>query len=112
MEALNTLVAAITGGVIVPIAQWIKKKLPADIGVAMPAVIALANVGVVYLLARFLAPEMTFQDVVNFSFGSNVVSGLVYAAYKKNTSGDEPPKPKEEIKSIEEKRAAAQGGVN
>lgn len=94
MEALNVLVAAITGGIIMPVAQWVKKKLPMELGPSMPVLVALVNFGVVMGLAHFLAPEMTIEMAITLAFAGHLTGQTIHATVKQ----------KSDIKTIEEKR--------
>ena len=84
METLNLLYPLLTGAVVVPIVSWIKLKLPTDFPIQSTVLAGLLNIIIIYALAQLFAPDMTWEQIIQFSLGAQVTSQFVHAGVKSN----------------------------
>lgn len=91
MEQLDTYVNILVGGVVVPVIELLKQKYPA-LNPATKVVLSLVAVtAITYGLNQWvLGNVLTFPQLLDYSFKSQVVAQLVHALYNTN------PKPTEE----------------
>lgn len=82
MEGFNMLWALLSAGLIVPLVQWIKKRIPKDIPISTHLISAGLSFGVVYGLARLFVPEMTTNEMLVYAMGIQITSQTVHAAAK------------------------------
>lgn len=82
MEGFDALWIMLSGGLIMPTAQWIKGKIPQDLPISTLIISATLSFGAVYGLAYFFVPDMTTQMMLTYAMGSNLVAQTVHATIK------------------------------
>jgi|GEM_PF-5083577 len=81
-ESLNLIWPILTGGLIMPLVQCIKKYLPGDFPV-QPIFYSLAlALLVAWGMTRWLAPGMSLEDCLIYVIGSNFGAQLVHATFR------------------------------
>jgi len=82
METLNVLWPILVGGLTVPLAQWIKTKIPADVPIMSAVIVAVLNLGVMAILWQIFVPTMAFAELVPLALKAQVAGQMVHAAVK------------------------------
>jgi len=82
MESLSYLYPLVSGSFIVPLTDWVKKKLPADFPLTAPAISGILNLGAMWCLAQLFAPTMSFEAIVAYALGGQFTSQVAHAGWK------------------------------
>ena len=82
MEGFNMLWSLASAGVIMPLVQWIKGKIPKDLPISTQIISAVLSFGMVYGLAYFFVPEMTTNEMLTYAMGAHIASQTVHAMVK------------------------------
>ena len=85
MDTLTTLYSVVAAGLIVPLVEYGKKKLPGDFPIQPPVYAAILSIGVAILMARFFDPTMTLEAAVQMALSTQVLSQFFHAAVKTKT---------------------------
>ena len=82
MDTMTMLYSVIAAGLIVPLVEYAKKKLPGDFPIQAPVYAALLAIGVAILMAKVIAPEMTVEQAISLALSTQVLSQFFHAAVK------------------------------
>ena len=81
-ESLNLIWPILTGGLIMPLVQCVKKYIPGDFPV-QPIFYSLAlALLVAWVITRLVAPEMSLEDCLVYVIDGNFGAQLTHAAAK------------------------------
>jgi len=82
MDALSLLLSSLSGIILMPIAQFIKGKLPPTLNLEPRAIVAIFAFIIAIVLAYLvkLAPNATLVQLINMSFGITATAVLTHAA--------------------------------
>jgi len=81
-ETLDLIWPIIAGGLVVPIVGWVKAKLPADFPLQSTVISAAISIFAMWGLSQILAPDMTWQQIVQYALGTQVIAQFVHAGVK------------------------------
>ncbi len=82
MEGFNALWIMASGGLIMPLVQWIKGKIPKDLPISTQLISGALSFGAVYGLAHFFVPEMTTNEMLTYAMGTHITAQGVHAVAK------------------------------
>lgn len=80
MESIEVLYPLLIVGLIVPVTQWIKSKIP-SFPVKAPMISIVLAIGCVWLLSLWLYPEWTQQDMITYALSVQVLSQFGFEGY-------------------------------
>lgn len=81
-EALNAVWMVVVGGLIVPLVNWIKMKLPSDFPVQSVVISAILSFAAMYGLAQILQPDLPLMDIITYALGANFTAQVTHAGVK------------------------------
>ena len=82
METINVLWPILVGGLTVPVAQWIKSKIPPDVPILSAVIVAVLNLAGMAILWQIFVPAMTFAELVPLALRAQVAGQMGHAAWK------------------------------
>jgi len=82
METIKILWPIITGGLTVPLAQYIKNKMPGDLPIRSTFLTAMLNLAAMAAVWQIFVPEMLFNDLIPLALTAQVVGQFVHAGVK------------------------------
>jgi len=82
MDIIKVIWPIVSGGLVVPLAAWIKGKLPADLPIQSFFITALLNAGLVIGLGSLLAPGIPMNDLLVMALGSQAMSQATHSLKK------------------------------
>jgi len=82
METINVLWPILVGGLTVPVAQWIKSKIPVDVPILSAVIVAVLNLIVMAALWQIFVPAMPFSQLVPLALTAQVSGQMIHAAAK------------------------------
>jgi hypothetical protein len=93
MESIQLLWPVLSAGLTVPLAQWIKAKLPQDFPIQSVLVTVIVNMIVMVALWKIFAPAEPLSAILPLALGAQVLSQIGHAGYKSvqkpvNNGGD------------------------
>ena len=85
-ETIQLLLSVMAGGLTIPLAAYIKAKLPTDFPIQSVVIASGLNLLMVWLIGMAVAPELTFVQLIPYALGAQVTSQLGHSI-KKTTNG-------------------------
>ena len=82
MEAMDQIYMILVAGAIVPAVQWFKNRIGPDWPIKPVIVSAGLSLLCVWLLSRWLAPEMTAQEIIAYALATQVAGQMLHAGKK------------------------------
>ena len=82
METITMIWPIIGAGFIVPMAAWLKKKLPTDFPIQSVFIVSAMSIGIIWGLSRLFVPEMTWEQIFAFAAGTQVISQYIHSGKK------------------------------
>lgn len=82
MDSMTMLFSIVAAGLIVPLVEYIRKKLPGDFPIQAPLYAAVLSVGAAWGLSKWVAPTMTMDEVIQLSLGTQVLSQFFHSIWK------------------------------
>ncbi len=81
-ESFNMLWSLLSAGLIMPLVQWIKGKIPVDLPISTQLISAGLSFGTVYGLSQLFMPEMTMEKMLTYAMGTHITAQTVHAVTK------------------------------
>lgn len=79
---LNMLLPMLLTLFVIPLVAWLRKVIPVDFPIGVPAFTLALTFGFLWLSAAWLAPELTTVEIFVFALGADKLMQLVYTGGK------------------------------
>jgi len=77
-----TVYGALQAGLVMPLVQWLKSKLPGTFPVQPVLYTAALSFGVAWLLSTWLQPGIPIEQIAAYALGGQFVSQTTHATVK------------------------------
>ena len=82
MDIIMQFWPVVLGGFILPMATWIKKKLPTDFPVQSVFIALVLSFLIAWGASKLLFPAATWNEIITLALGTQVFSQITHASNK------------------------------